>query len=52
MSTIEMMCPNELEDVLAEAERHGVGDKLRDVWYCDRRRECVQLLRPWILDPC
>ena len=45
MSTIELMCPDELEELFAEGEKHGVGDKLRDIWYSDKRRECAQFQR-------
>ena len=43
MSTTEVMCPNKLEDLFAEADQCGVGDKLQDVWYCDRCRECARV---------
>lgn len=39
VSTIEELCSDELEKLFAEGEKHGVGDRIRDVWYSDRRKE-------------
>ena len=38
-STIDKMCPEELEKLFAEGDEHGVGSRLREAWNSDRRSE-------------
>ena len=45
MSTIESTCSNQLENLFAEGEAHNVGDKLRNIWYSDKWRECTEFQR-------
>ena len=39
VSKIEETCPDELEKLFSEGNKHGVGSKLRSIWSTDRQRE-------------
>ena len=42
VKTIEESSKDDLEKVFADGDIHGVGDKVREVWFTDRRHQLEQ----------
>jgi len=42
MNKIEEVSRDDLEKVFAEGDEHGVGDKIREVWLTDHRKQADQ----------
>ena len=42
VKTIDEVGKDDLEKLFAEGDIHGVGDKVREVWYMDRRHQLEQ----------